>query len=179
MVLLLHGAAYTSQTWVDKVDTMRTVAAMGHRVVAIDLPGYGRTKILDRGQTNDKAAFLSAVIESLSPEAAPVIVTPSMSGSFILPLLMSGVTGDTVLAWVAVAPVGTGNARSFFPSLSLPTMIVMGERDTGIGSRSRDDLTLIPTATRPQVLPKAGHPCYLDQPDMWHQLLYNFIKALP
>ena len=60
MVLLLHGAAFTSQTWVDKVDTVRTVAAMGHRVIAIDLPGYGKTKIQDRQQTNDKAAYLKA-----------------------------------------------------------------------------------------------------------------------
>ena len=123
--------------------------------------------------------LIVSVIESLSPDSAPVIVTPSMSGSFMVPLVMSGVTTDQVLAWIAVAPVGTGNARSVLPSVTIPTMIVMGERDTGIGSRSRDDLSLIPTATKPQVLPSAGHPAYLDQPDMWHTLIYNFIKALP
>ena len=42
-------------------------------------------------------------------------------------------------------------------------MIVYGELDTGLGLRSSQDLQLIPTSTRPQVLPGAKHPAYLDQ----------------
>ena len=33
IVLLLHGAAFTSQTWIDKVDTIRTLAGLGHKYV--------------------------------------------------------------------------------------------------------------------------------------------------
>ena len=33
MILLLHGAAFTSQTWVDKVETLVTLAALGNRLV--------------------------------------------------------------------------------------------------------------------------------------------------
>ena len=62
-----------------------------------------------------------------------------------------------------VAPVSTGEGRDFFPSLDIPTMIVYGELDTGLGPRSSEDLQLIPTSTRPQVLPGAKHPAYLDQ----------------
>jgi hypothetical protein len=32
---------------------------------------------------------------------------------------------------------------------------------------------------RAQELPDAGHPAYLDQPQLWHTLLANFIAALP
>ena len=62
-----------------------------------------------------------------------------------------------------VAPVSTREGRDFFPSLDIPTMIVYGELDTGLGLRSSQDLQLIPTSTRPQVLPGAKHPAYLDQ----------------
>ena len=41
--------------------------------------------------------------------------------------------------------------------------------------RSRADLTLLPGASQPQELPGAGHPAYLDQPMLWHQLLHNFL----
>ena len=44
--------------------------------------------------------------------------------------------------------------------------------------RSRDDLILLPSATKPQVLPGAGHPAYLDQPKLWHKLLHNFLVTL-
>ena len=43
-VLLLHGAAFSSQTWVSVVPTIATLAAAGHNVIAIDLPGYGKTR---------------------------------------------------------------------------------------------------------------------------------------
>lgn len=171
-VLLLHGAAFTSQTWVSQVPTIATLASVGHRVEAIDLPGYGHSK----GAAKDKGAWLSEAISALSPAVVPVVVSPSMSGSFIIPML--GKHPEKVSGWVTVAPVNTQQGRSFFPSLSVPTLIVYGELDTGLGTRSTEDLSLIPTATKPQELPGAKHPAYLDQPELWHQLLINFLHLL-
>ena len=37
-MLLLHGAAFSSKDWVD-IKTLQLVAAMGYRVIALDLPG--------------------------------------------------------------------------------------------------------------------------------------------
>ena len=37
-VLLLHGAAFSSSTWSD-LGTLQLLAAMGHRALAIDIPG--------------------------------------------------------------------------------------------------------------------------------------------
>lgn len=39
-VLLLHGAAFSSETW-QKLGTLQYLSAMGHRAVAIDVPGAG------------------------------------------------------------------------------------------------------------------------------------------
>jgi len=177
VVLLLHGAAFTSQTWVDKVPTISTLAALGHRVIAIDLPGFGKTKVFDKDTTQDKGSYLSEVIDLLSPDVKPVIITPSMSGSFIIPLLE--MSPEKISAWVPVAPVDTAKGKGFFAQIDIPTMIVYGELDASLGVRSRDDLILIKSSTKPQVLPGAKHPAYLDQPDLWHQLLFNFISALP
>jgi len=177
VILLLHGSAFTSQTWVDQVPTIETLAALGNKVIAIDLPGFGNTKVFDKAATKDKGAYLSEVIDILTPNVRPVIVTPSMSGSFIIPLLE--ISPEKISAWVPVAPVDTDKGKGFFPQIDIPTMIVYGELDASIGVRSRDDLILIKTSTKPQVLPGAKHPAYLDQPDLWHQLLFNFISALP
>ena len=37
-ILLLHGQAFTSENWV-QLGTLSYLAAMGHRAVAIDIPG--------------------------------------------------------------------------------------------------------------------------------------------
>ena len=55
------------------------------RVIAIDLPGYGRTGGGLDGQR--RGEYLGSVISSLSPDSRPVLVSPSMSGSFVVPML--------------------------------------------------------------------------------------------
>lgn len=40
-VLLLHGASFSSETWL-KLGTLQLLAIMGHRAVAVDIPGIER-----------------------------------------------------------------------------------------------------------------------------------------
>lgn len=41
-VLLLHGQAFSSATWME-LGTIQHLAAMGYAVAAVDLPGFGKT----------------------------------------------------------------------------------------------------------------------------------------
>ena len=41
-VLLLHGASFTSETWVE-IGTFQLLSAMKYRVVALDIPGKSET----------------------------------------------------------------------------------------------------------------------------------------
>lgn len=168
-LVLLHGAAFSSATWVNRINTIQTMSAAGHRVVAIDLPGFGRSERSSLGNRE----FLATLLESLAPATPVVIVSPSYSGTFSLPLL----TGNPELfsGFIPVAPSATGSYRSRLSSVQVPTMIVVGQLD-GFGS-SRT-LEQIPTSTQIQVIPKARHPAYLDDADLWHQLVYNFMELL-
>ena len=86
---------------------------------------------------------------------------------------------EHISGFVPVAPVQTSNYVDFFKSkMEVPTMIVYGEKDKGLGTHSYEDLKKIKTSTRPQVLKDAKHPAYLDQPEEWHTLLYNFLKLV-
>merc|ERR1711915_204728 len=170
VILLLHGAAFSSQTWVDRVETISTLASLGHRVLAIDLPGFSRSK--SRGSVRNKGKFLTDVIETLTPDVKPVVVTPSASGAFISQFLQQ--YKDKLAGWIPVAPVSISSDPAFYHQLDLPTLIVYGEKDSG-ARRSNNLLAQIPTSTNPQELPRAGHPAYLDQPQLWHQLLFNFL----
>ena len=53
----------------------------------------------------------------------------------------------------SVAPVATASySKSFYESLNVPTMIVYGDKDVGLGLSSAKHLSDIPTATAPQIL---------------------------
>lgn len=173
-VLLLHGQAFSSATWQQtSLPTIQTLSALGHRVVAVDLPGYGNSGPLPG--KSEPGEFLSAAIKALFPDSRPVVVSPSMSGSFSLDVLTK--RSELMCAFVPVAPVSTNKfTREEYESVSVPTLIVVGEKDTGLGRTSAKHLSQILSASLIQVFPNARHPCYLDDPDRWHRLLANFLN---
>ncbi|XP_045601933.1 putative protein-lysine deacylase ABHD14B [Procambarus clarkii] len=170
VVVLLHGAAFQSKTWLD-LNTINLLAAMGHHVIAIDLPGFGESKSVD---PSDPADYLHTFM-STKKVSKPILVSPSMSGRFSIPFIMK--YPQDVGGYVPVAPVGTNKIVDRAPELKIPTLIIYGEKDQKLGHTSRNDLLNIPSSQHVEI-PGARHPAYLDNPDLFHTLLYNFIKQV-
>ena len=171
-LLLLHGMSFKSQTWCD-LGTLQLAGAMGIRAVAVDLPGFGETA----GKVTDTAAFLSELINQLGLDR-PVLVSPSMSGSYALPFLLDNPINATkkVRGYIPVAPVMTGHYQpEQYKACLVPTLIVYGSEDTRTGRVSLEHLQLMP-CSRPHCFQGAGHACYMNQPKLWHKVLYNFFN---
>ncbi len=56
-------------------------------------------------------------------------------------------------------------------------MIVCGSKDKTLGVSSVRNLRELPNA-EVCMMEDAGHACYMNKPDEWHKLLYNFITQL-
>jgi isochorismate synthase / 2-succinyl-5-enolpyruvyl-6-hydroxy-3-cyclohexene-1-carboxylate synthase / 2-succinyl-6-hydroxy-2,4-cyclohexadiene-1-carboxylate synthase / o-succinylbenzoate synthase len=61
VVLLLHGFLGTSEDW---VPTMKALAPSA-RVIAIDLPGHGESKILQRHKNSEQPAVTVQLVADL------------------------------------------------------------------------------------------------------------------
>jgi pimeloyl-ACP methyl ester carboxylesterase len=61
-ILLLHGARYTSSTWVD-LGTLNALANAGCRAVAVDLPAHGSSGVRVDHETD--ADWTLALMEGL------------------------------------------------------------------------------------------------------------------
>jgi pimeloyl-ACP methyl ester carboxylesterase len=62
--------------------------------------------------------------------------------------------------------------------LQVPTLIVYGENDsTPMAKQAPNNLRIMPNSQE-VCLKNARHAAYLDQPDMFHKLLYNFMELL-
>ncbi|KAL9955377.1 hypothetical protein ACROYT_G036688 [Oculina patagonica] len=174
-VLFLHGQSFSSQTWED-LGTLKLLSSQGYRVVALDLPGRVKSEDVEVPRTSEeRGVFLNKFMEKLKIER-PVIVSPSMSGSYSLPFIFQGDQGRNLRGFVPVAPVGTNTySESDYKSLQLPTLIVCGENDAKIGVSSLRNLRNIPESVI-HMMKGAGHACYMTNTNEFHENLVSFLS---
>ena len=169
-VLLLHGAAFDSGTW-EELGTLGVLVGAGFRAVAIDLPGFGGSKAAHA----DPEHFLEKLVPALGLER-PVIVSPSMSGGFSFPFVLAH--PDRIAGFVPVAPVGAVEYAKRLHASPVPALVVWGERDSTFPISQARPLADSFTDGRVLVLPDARHPAYLDQPELFHRELVEFVKRV-
>lgn len=169
-VLLLHGARFSAETW-RELGTLELLARQGYRAVALDLPGYGRSA----SSTATPVQFLGQVVPLLSDQPL-IIVSPSMSGGFSLPMLIR--RPSWIAGFVAVAPAGIDEYRDELKGSKIPSLLIWGEKDDIIPLRQAKRLGAALENSRQAVLEGAGHACYLDRPIDFHRELLRFLASL-
>lgn len=168
-ILLLHGAKFSAATW-QEIGTLDVLSQAGYRVHALDMPGYGKSPSCPASPVELLHDYITR--EKLN---APILIGPSMGGSICLDYYFSWPA--TVGGLVLVGAVGLEKHWDRFADLKAPCLLVWGENDSiSPLSGARFIEQRIPAAEL-VVLEKAPHPCYLDQPDKWHQSLLAFLKG--
>lgn len=171
-VLLLHGASFSSQTW-HELGTLTLLAKLGLRAVAIDLPGFGQSEQI----SGERRQFLISLMQQLNLDR-PVVVSPSMSGGYSLPLVADH--PELLRGFVAVAPVSIASYADKLKGNSLPTMAIWGSNDGIVPVAQADVLVKQMVNARKVVLQNAGHACYMRATDEFHHHLQNFAtQCLP
>jgi len=168
-VVLLHGMKFTSQNW-KAIGTFEALEKEGFKVFAIDLPGYGKSKLFS---DITKAKVLEEVLDKLKLEQT-ILVSPSMSGTFSIPFLLQH--PERLHGYVPVAPVipseyGDGD----FKKSEVPTLVVYGENDQFALSKNKL-LQQIQNSTT-KMIPNGSHPCYLDNPELFHKFIIDYFKS--
>ncbi len=170
-VLFLHGARFSSETW-RQLGTLELLARQGYHVLALDLPGFG-----DSEDAGIPPKELLADLLPLLSDRPVVVVSPSMSGRFSLPLVVE--RPSRVAGFVPIAPVGIPEHLERLGGSRVPTLIVWGEKDKVIPPRQAERLAKAMPASRRVILDGAAHPCYLDRPIEFHRELLQFLASLP
>jgi len=169
-VLLLHGVRFTKETWAE-LGTLEALGTAGAHFVAVDLPGYGASP----GASVDHEVFLGELIEALGL-AAPLVISPSMSGSFALPAAVHGVP---MAGLVAVAPVGLNDeVIAALVKRELRVLAIWGSEDRVVPLARGEALESGVPGARLVVFEGAGHPSYLDDPARFNALVVDAVGAV-
>ncbi|MEQ1893809.1 MAG: alpha/beta fold hydrolase [Planctomycetota bacterium] len=167
-VLLLHGARYSARNW-QELGTLERLAQAGFHALALDWPGYGATPRWS--DEPEASALLARVCDELALTRV-VLIGPSLGGGFALEFAAAAPT--RVAGLVLVAPAG---AASFAPARwDTPTLLLWGDRDEVLAPEIGRALQQRLTGARLELLPGAGHPCYLEQPERFHELLFESLS---
>lgn len=170
-VVLLHGASFQAETW-RQIGTLAALTEAGCRAVAVDLPGFGESASVHV----DCKSWLAELLDRLDLPR-PVIVSPSMSGRFSLPL----VTGspDRVSGFVAVAPVDIPGHKAELGQITAPVLAVWGEHDRLIPHEYADLLVGRVAHGKKAVISGGSHAPYMNHPAVFNDTLLDFLKTLP
>lgn len=168
-ILLLHGASFSAQTW-SELGTLTWLAQQGYHVIALDLPGFGKSASF----SHQRQRLLSEIITSLNL-IKPIIISPSMSGQYSLPLVVNH--PEQVGGLVAVAPVGIPTFEAQLTNTSVPILAIWGSNDHIVPVTQAERLCQLTPNARKVILSNAGHACYLQAKDDFHHHLLEFIQS--
>lgn len=172
--LFLHGAAFSSQTWVDN-GVLDAAARPITLSFAVDLPGFGATDQVDLAGDQYVARVMADL--ELPPEQT-VVIAPSMAGGYLLPALRNG-SLDGLAGVVLVAPVDGPAFVAAGDPVEVPALIVWGDGDGADPQGSAQALAAGFTTSKVVVIDNAGHDAYNQQPDAFVAALHDFTTTLP
>eukprot|EP01024_Parvocaulis_polyphysoides_P047113 TRINITY_DN44687_c0_g1_i1.p1 TRINITY_DN44687_c0_g1~~TRINITY_DN44687_c0_g1_i1.p1 ORF type:complete len:200 (-),score=31.47 TRINITY_DN44687_c0_g1_i1:491-1090(-) len=179
LFLMLHGAKFNAMTWQKETNSLEYLSQQGYRVVAVDIPGFGQS--MDQGIVSapSRGEFLKSMIQKVvsSEDEKVVLVTPSMSGDYVLRYLKED--GAGIAGWVPVAPVGVSQwSGPSETARQIKVLAIYGEQDPL--KKDIDRLKSFFPADNFQwiIIKDAPHPAYLKDPVLFNQKLNTLAKQI-
>lgn len=169
-LLLLHGQAFQARTWAE-LGTLGRAAGHGLFAVALDLPGFGASPPSGVAREDFVAAFLDA-----SEIERPILVAPSMSGAYALPFAARH--PERLAGLVPIAPAGIDALGDELGGARVPALVLWGSEDRVVPLSVAETLVARLPDAELAVLEGASHPCYLDRPERFHELLFAFCERV-
>lgn len=168
-VVLLHGMKFQAETW-RELGTIEALAGLRLHVLAIDLPGFGKSPNCACAPGD----VLMRVLQNQNLDRV-ALIGPSMGGRIALEFASQ--FPQHVSALVLVGAVGVTENQHDLPRITAPSLLIWGGDDQ-VSPLSNSDILLSCLArVQREIYEGAPHPCYLAQAERWHDSLRRFFSS--
>jgi abhydrolase domain-containing protein 14 len=180
VVVLFHGFSFNLDVW-GKTGTYRELERRSIPYLGVDLPRGKETQTQKKNlpQLSDYVPLLEKLFREagIRARAKIIIVGPSMGGAFALTYATE--RKDQVLGLILVAPSLSGINQELLETLDVPVLLIWGDRDTifPVEDKGREIKRLL-SHSKLLIVKRARHPVYLDRPEEFHELFFDFIEEL-
>jgi abhydrolase domain-containing protein 14 len=180
VVVLFHGFSFNLDVW-GKTGTYQELVRRSNPYLGVDLPRGRETKTQKKNlpQLSDYVPVLERLFREarISTNSKIIIVGPSMGGAFALTYAIE--RKDQVLGLILVAPSLSGVDQELLESLDVPVLLIWGDRDTIFPVEDKGmEIKQLLRQSKLLIVKGARHPVYLDRPEEFHELFFDFIEEL-
>jgi Predicted hydrolases or acyltransferases (alpha/beta hydrolase superfamily) len=169
-VVLLHGMKFQAATW-QELGTLAVLADLGLRVLAVDMPGFGKSPACAVQPVEALTRFLDRQEVSRA-----ILIGPSMGGRIALEFAIAH--PGRVAGLIVIGAVGVEENKAYLAAITSPSLVIWGGEDQVSPLVNSDILLAGLQNVRREIYPEAPHPCYLAQPERWHASLRTFFTTL-
>jgi len=160
---------FQAATW-QELGTLKALAASGYHCLAVDMPGFGGSAACEAEQEEVLGKWMQMIGVD-----RPVLVGPSMGGRIALEFAISH--PDSLGGLVLVGTVGVEENTTRLSRIDIPTLVVWGSNDQVSPLANSETLLAEIKGSKRYIIDDAPHPCYLDQPDRWHEIILEFLAS--
>ncbi len=169
-LFFLHGKAFQAETWLE-LGTLQAAVDADFAILALDLPGFGKSP--DASLTPEEVIL--GCMEAAGIKKA-IVIGPSMGGKIVLEFSLNN--PEKVAGLILIGAVGVEENRNRLSELPSSTLIIWGENDQISDPANGQLLHESVPGSRLVIFKGAKHPCYLEQPELWHKTLLDFAKTV-
>ncbi len=180
VVVLFRGFSFNLDTWT-KIGTYIELSRRRTPYLGVDLPRRKETGTQKKNLSELKnyVPLLEKVLREagIDSKTKLIIVGPSMGGAFALTYALE--RNDQILGLVLIAPSLSGVDQERLEGLDLPVLLIWGDRDTvfPVEEKGRELKQLLHNS-KLLIVKGTGHAVYLDRPEEFHELLFDFVDEL-
>ncbi|WP_434564747.1 alpha/beta hydrolase [Thermoanaerobacterium thermosaccharolyticum] len=168
-VLLLHGKKFTADDW-RNAGIVDYINNEGYKVVAVEVPGYGKSEMLDIPYEE----FIKKFADDLNLDKFH-IVGPSFSGEISIKFALK--YQDMLKSLVIIDSINVDKYKERLKEIKVKTLIVWGKKDDVAPYEFAMMLKENIPDAKIYTFEELGHTCYLKEPKVFSKELIDFLSG--